>query len=208
MESAQREWGGDQTSSPPDDSKGLDTVAQIKGRTVKKMTTFNSFGVVIDTDPGHWLGLMIDHPDSFEGIYVVDETQTVYTARYFQWAHPRTVLVEFEPEDSPVTDAETENWMTVSSHPSSGLRYEEENRVTVYARITQDGHEVVSPSPNVESVYAQYNARVQREIERIVTPHSFHYGYQRDLNAGTDKPQNWVNHCTHCDQTFEGGPHI
>lgn len=123
-------------------------------------------------------------------------------------AEGNTALVWKDAGKAIPFEEDGESWICESSHSSSGLRFEVVARTEQYARITKDGHEVVSPSPNVESVYAQYNARVQREIERVYVMHHFAYGYQLDLNAGTDKPQNWTDHCKHCDQTREGGPHF
>ncbi|MFE5621733.1 hypothetical protein ACFQ8S_06925 [Streptomyces virginiae] len=59
-----------------------------------------------------------------------------------------------------------EKWTTVNSHPASGIRYEEWNG---QARITRDRMEIVSPSADVDSVYAQYGARVNRWIEEADT---------------------------------------
>ena len=57
-------------------------------------------------------------------------------------------------------------WMTISSHPASRTAYQEtEGPGWTAARVTVDGCEVVSPSIATESVYAQYNGRVQRAIE-------------------------------------------
>ncbi|MEU9231226.1 hypothetical protein [Streptomyces subrutilus] len=54
-----------------------------------------------------------------------------------------------------------EQWVTMNGHPASGLRYQEWNG---QARITRNGLEVVSPSSDTDSVYRQYNGRVERAI--------------------------------------------
>jgi hypothetical protein len=67
--------------------------------------------------------------------------------------------------DYPDTDAE---WITTESHPASGTAYQEivfDGRV--WARITVDGREVVTPSRNPESIYTQYKGRVSRAIDEL-----------------------------------------
>lgn len=68
-------------------------------------------------------------------------------------------------QDYPDVDAE---WITTESHPASGTAYQEivfEGRV--WARITEDGREIVTPSKYSESVYTQYKGRVSRAIDRL-----------------------------------------
>ncbi|MFD5069123.1 hypothetical protein ACFWNC_14495 [Streptomyces sp. NPDC058369] len=60
-----------------------------------------------------------------------------------------------------------EEWRTIIGHPASGLRYQEWNG---QARIIQNGHEIVSPSPDAESVYRQYQARFTRHMREIGHP--------------------------------------
>ena len=73
------------------------------------------------------------------------------------------------------TDAELDaldnaNWDTVASHPASGLSYQETTTEHgAYTRVTLDGHEVVSPSSDAESIHKIYLARVARFIEEEET---------------------------------------
>lgn len=54
-----------------------------------------------------------------------------------------------------------ERWVTTNSHPYSGLQYQEwEGK----ARVIREGREVVSPSTDTDSVYAQYQGKVQHAI--------------------------------------------
>ena len=70
-------------------------------------------------------------------------------------AHIGDYLVWPDGKSEPV-----ERWVTVSGHPSSGLRYQEWNGK---ARVIQEGQEVVSPSADTDHVYRQYLKRVSRE---------------------------------------------
>jgi hypothetical protein len=65
----------------------------------------------------------------------------------------------FDEEGVPTEPVE--EWATVVGHPASGLRYQE---WVGQARIIQEGQEVVSPSTDTDSVYKQYQARVNRAI--------------------------------------------
>lgn len=53
-------------------------------------------------------------------------------------------------------------WSTYVSHPASRTAYQEVSfGMLLFARVTVDGREVVSPSVNTDEVYAQYNGRVR-----------------------------------------------
>jgi len=58
------------------------------------------------------------------------------------------------------------DWQVLISHPASRTEYQEAetSRGTV-ARVTEDGHEVVSPSGDTEQVRRQYNGRVQAYLK-------------------------------------------
>lgn len=56
----------------------------------------------------------------------------------------------------------TEDWQTIIGHPDSGLRYQEWEG---QARIIQNGHEIVSPSGDTDSVNRQYWARYDRHMK-------------------------------------------
>jgi hypothetical protein len=54
-----------------------------------------------------------------------------------------------------------ERWVTTNSHPYSGLQYQEwEGK----ARVIRGDREIVSPSADTDSVYAQYQGKVQHAI--------------------------------------------
>ena len=56
-------------------------------------------------------------------------------------------------------------WTTMTSHPASGLRYQEAAvDGETYGRVLHCCREVVNPSPELHVVNAQYNSRVVRYI--------------------------------------------
>lgn len=65
-----------------------------------------------------------------------------------------------------LTGIPDETWVTYNGHPASRLCYQESKAGWMTAaRVTQDGHEVVSPDADVDRVYRQYLSRVSRWIE-------------------------------------------
>jgi len=59
-----------------------------------------------------------------------------------------------------------ETWNTMISHPASQTAYQEtEFEGRTYARVTVEGHEVVTPQLDTEQVWKIYNGRVARWIE-------------------------------------------
>lgn len=64
------------------------------------------------------------------------------------------------------TEIPDSSWTTYQSHPASGFCYQESKAGWMTAaRVTQDGHEIVSPDFDVDRTWRQYNSRVQRAIE-------------------------------------------
>ena len=65
------------------------------------------------------------------------------------------------------------SWVTWNSHPASRTAYQEveedQNAMisVMWARITVEGREVVSPSTDTDQVYREYQGRVQRAIEEM-----------------------------------------
>ena len=61
---------------------------------------------------------------------------------------------------------ETAEWMTISSHPATGLAYQEASvDGWTFARVVREDDEVVSPTTETESVYGQYQGRMNQWIE-------------------------------------------
>lgn len=77
------------------------------------------------------------------------------------------------PQLPEINEIPDDQWSTYNGHPASGLRYQESTAgPQTAARVIQDGHEVVSPSVDLNAVYRQFNGRVQRWIEDAERQHS------------------------------------
>lgn len=77
--------------------KGLDTMAQVNGRTIKNTTILSQSGVPVEVAQGYWTDRVIERPHSFKGIYDVDDTRTLYTSMSHAGKVGVSVLVEFYP---------------------------------------------------------------------------------------------------------------
>ncbi len=77
------------------------------------------------------------------------------------------VTTENQPERDKVHESRLATWYTLESHPASNTRYQMATLLEadiIWARVLEDGHEVVSPSRDRDSVYRQYKGRVNRAI--------------------------------------------
>ncbi|MDX3020029.1 hypothetical protein [Streptomyces acidiscabies] len=71
---------------------------------------------------------------------------------------PSTITRPYEEDADP--------WATVSSHPASGITYQEADiDNATWARVIVEGREVVSPARHTDDVWRQYQGRVQRAID-------------------------------------------
>jgi len=69
-----------------------------------------------------------------------------------------TFLDKLDAVTSPI------EWVTVASHPFSGIQYQEATvaGLGLIARVMQTGYEVTGPKDDTNAVYWNYLARIER----------------------------------------------
>lgn len=169
--------------------------------------------------PEYWLGQVSRYPEMFD-VFELPNGDTVYAEKDCQSSDTDycSVTIVPAPEPASTTTEKDKVWSGTHSRFNYCHAYDERGaRCNRRIRPRENGRYIMTRA-EIRTIASSFTfcpkcvdiigSDLTTTGEAQYPRHHFASSYSRDLNVGTDKPQDWQPHCRTCDKPRPAGNHF